>query len=130
LPTGKNKVSDWLLICLLVLLSVGVITYGLGYVPQPGSAPFWAVTAFVWSIGVLGFLLPIACLGYAALLLWRVLQGRDSVRNLIRCAGLVMMAVITSPLVEYRARNWIVFEAGLVLFALGRRLAKNARPPF
>ena len=125
----KKRISDWLLICLLVLLSVGVVAYGLGYVPKPGSAPFWAVTVFVWSIRTIGFVLPVACVGYAVFLLWRILQGRDSVRNLIQCAGLVLMAVASNPLVEYRATHWIVLEAGIVLFVLGRRLAKGAGPP-
>jgi hypothetical protein len=125
----KNRISDWLLICLLILLSVGVVAYSLGYVPKPGSVPFWAVTVFVCSIRTLGFVLPVACVAYAAFLLWRILQGHDSVRNLIQCAGLVVMAVASNPLAEYRASNWIVLEVGIVLFVLGRRLAKGARPP-
>jgi hypothetical protein len=125
----SNKISDWLLIGLLVFLSVGVVAYGVGYVPKPGSVPFWAVTVFVWSIRTIGLVLPIACVGYAAFLLWRILQGRDSVRNLVQCAGLVVMAVASNPLVGYRASNWIVLEAGIVLFVLGRRIARGARPP-
>jgi hypothetical protein len=66
-----NKISDWLLICLLVFLSIGVVAYGVGYVPKPGSVPFWAVTVFVWSIRTIGLVLPIGCGGYAAFLLWR-----------------------------------------------------------
>jgi hypothetical protein len=124
----KTKFADWLLICLLVLLSVGVAAYGLGYVPKAGSAPFWTVTVFVWSIRTIGFALPAACLGYAAFLLWRIMQGLDSVRNLIQCAGVVVMALASNPLVGYRATDWIVLESGIVLFVLGRNLAKRARP--
>ena len=123
-----GRASDTLLICLLVLLSIGVIAYGLGYAPRPGTAPFWAVLIFVWAMRVLAFVVPILCVGYAVYLLWRMILGRDSIHKLIQCAGLLMMGIASSPFVAYGSASRAVLYGGIVLFAIGRRIERIAGP--
>jgi len=125
-----GRTSDALLICLLVLLSIGVIAYGLGYAPRPGIAPFWAVLTFVWAMRVLGFVVPILCVGYAVYLLWRVILGRDSIYNLIQCSGLLMIGIAPSPFVAHGSASRAVLYAGIALSAIGRRIERSGPSTF
>jgi cation transport ATPase len=119
-----TRVSDALLICLLVSLTALVVAHSKGY------APFWAVVALRWSVSVLGFTWPICCVGYAIYLLWRISLGRIATDNLVQCAGLLIMGISLFPGVGYHGNaTFVALCSGIVLFGIGKKIEKKAAPP-